>query len=440
MDILVQASQFILSLSLLIVLHELGHFIPAKLFKTRVEKFYLFFDPWFSLVKKKVGGTEYGIGWLPLGGYVKISGMVDESMDKEQMAKDPEPWEFRSKPAWQRLIIMVGGVAVNVIVALAIFFGMLLYWGEEFLPTEEVKYGITADENARQMGLENGDKILAINGSLPERFNQLPIEILLNERGTIDIERDGERMRIEFNEEDVARLIASRGAFIGPRFKYIVGGFTEESPAQTAGLQAGDVITGINDESMPYFDQWLDRLPDYKGETVQVNFERDGIAMRVDVDVPESGRMGVFSANPFEQFETEVKTYGFLEAIPASFVKSKQLLTDYIRQFKLIANPKTGAYKEVGGFIMIANQFDTSWNWERFWSFTAFLSLMLAFLNILPIPALDGGHVVFVLWEMVSGRKPSTKVLENAQVVGFIILLGLIVLANGNDIMRLFGR
>jgi len=440
MDILVQASQFILSLSLLIVLHELGHFIPAKLFKTRVEKFYLFFDPWFSLVKKKVGGTEYGIGWLPLGGYVKISGMVDESMDKEQMAKDPEPWEFRSKPAWQRLIIMVGGVAVNVIVALAIFFGMLLYWGEEFLPTEEVKYGITADENARQMGLENGDKILAINGSLPERFNQLPIEILLNERGTIDIERDGERMRIEFNEEDVARLIASRGAFIGPRLKYIVGGFTEESPAQTAGLQAGDMITGINDESMPYFDQWLDRLPDYKGETVQVNFERDGIAMRVDVDVPESGRMGVFSANPFEQFETEVKTYGFLEAIPASFVKSKQLLTDYIRQFKLIANPKTGAYKEVGGFIMIANQFDTSWNWERFWSFTAFLSLMLAFLNILPIPALDGGHVVFVLWEMVSGRKPSTKVLENAQVVGFIILLGLIVLANGNDIMRLFGR
>lgn len=440
MDIFVQASQFILSLSLLIILHELGHFIPAKLFKTRVEKFYLFFDPWFSLFKKKIGGTEYGVGWLPLGGYVKISGMVDESMDKEQMAKDPEPWEFRSKPAWQRLIIMVGGVAVNVIVALAIFFGMLLYWGEEFLPTEEVKYGITVDENAREMGLENGDKILNINGKLPERFNQLPIEVLLGERGIIEVEREGERVNVSFDEEDISRLIASRGAFIGTRFKYIVGGFTEDSPAKTAGLASGDAIIGLNGESMPFFDQWIERLPDYTGETVQVEFERDGIAMSVDVDIPESGRMGVYSASPFDQFNTEVKTYGFFEAIPASFTKSKQLLTDYIRQFKLIANPKTGAYKEVGGFIMIANQFDTSWNWERFWSFTAFLSLMLAFLNILPIPALDGGHVVFVLWEMATGRKPSTKVLENAQVVGFFILLGLIVLANGNDIVRLFSR
>lgn len=440
MDILVQASQFILSLSLLIILHELGHFLPAKYFNTKVEKFYLFFDPYFSLFKKKIGETEYGIGWLPLGGYVKIAGMVDESMDTEQLKKEPEDWEFRSKPAWQRLIIMIGGVTVNVIVALAIFFGMLLYWGEEYLPSDALPYGITADSSAQAMGLRNGDQILSINGSLPERFNQVPIELLLNERGEVKVLREGKEVILTYSEEDVARFIGSRGNFLGFRFKYFVGQLAEGSPAETAGLQPGDELIALNGEPMEFFDQYLEKIPSFANQTIELTVLRDGVSKNFSLDIQEDGRMGVFPQSPLDQFQTEVKEYGVIEAIPASFGKAKQLLTDYIRQFKLIANPKTGAYKEVGGFIMIANQFDTVWNWERFWSFTAFLSLMLAFLNILPIPALDGGHVVFVLWEMATGRKPSVKVLENAQIVGFFLLLGLIILANGNDILRLLGR
>ncbi|MCC5915998.1 MAG: RIP metalloprotease RseP [Cryomorphaceae bacterium] len=439
MDILVQASQFILSLSLLIVLHELGHFIPAKIFKTRVEKFYLFFDPWFSLVKKKIGDTEYGIGWLPLGGYVKISGMVDESMDTEQLKKEPEEWEFRSKPAWQRLIIMIGGVTVNIIVALAIFFGMLMYWGEEYLPNEEVKYGVSLHEAARGLGLEDGDKILRVNGNEYERFNDIPKEIVLAESGTIEVERNGEILTLEYSDDVIGGLLKIRGAFITPRFKYYVGAFVDGSAAKAAGLEVGDRLLSLNGEPMEYFDQYVNTLPSMGNQTVTVEVERDGRVFSRDMDLPESGLMGVYPQNFIGQFKTEVKTYSFFEAIPASFTKSKTLLTDYIRQFKLITNPKTGAYKEVGGFIMIANQFDTVWNWQRFWSFTAFLSIMLAFLNILPIPALDGGHVVFVLWEMASGKKPSTKVLENAQMVGFFILIGLVILANGNDIMRLLG-
>jgi regulator of sigma E protease len=440
MDILVQVSQFILSLSLLIVLHELGHFLPAKFFKTKVEKFYLFFDPYFSLFKKKIGDTEYGIGWLPLGGYVKIAGMVDESMDTDQLEKEPEDWEFRSKPAWQRLIIMIGGVTVNVIVALVIFFGMLLHWGEEYLPSTALPYGITVDSNSHAMGLRNGDQILSVNGSLPERFNQIPIEILLNERGTVRVLRDGEEIDLEYSENDVARFISSRGNFLSFRFKYFVGQFVEGSAAEMAGILPGDQFVALNGEPLEFFDQYLDVIPTLAGETITVDVIRNGERKVFEVDVPESGRLGVFPQSPVNQFETEVRTYTVAEAIPASFVKAKTLFTDYLRQFKLIANPKTGAYKEVGGFIMIANQFGTVWDWERFWSFTAFLSIMLAFINILPIPALDGGHVVFVLWEMITGRKPSIKVLENAQIVGFILLLGLIILANGNDIIKLLNR
>ncbi len=438
MDILIQASQFILSLSLLIILHEMGHFIPAKIFKTRVEKFYLFFDPWFSLVKKKIGGTEYGVGWLPLGGYVKISGMIDESMDKEQMKKPPQPWEFRSKPAWQRLIIMIGGVTVNVILAIIIYAGMMMYYGEEFLPVENARYGIVADSTAQAIGLQNGDRIIAVDGTEIERFSQIPLEILLGDGGRITLERNGEIREVNITEKDKRDLIKSQSTLVGLRIPYVVGGFTDTSAAQQAGLTEGDSIVGINGNTMIYFDQYLEAIPEYAGENMTLNIYRDGTPMELEMQVPESGKIGVFALPPSEFIEFETKTYSFLEAFPAGIKKAGSVLGDYIRQFRLIFNPETEAYKEVGGFLMIADQFDTEWNWERFWAFTAFLSIMLAFLNILPIPALDGGHVVFVLGEMITGRKPNEKVLEYAQIVGFVILLALILLANGNDVMRLF--
>jgi regulator of sigma E protease len=439
MDIFIQASQFILSLSLLIVLHEFGHFIPAKLFNTKVEKFYLFFDPYFSLFKKKIGDTEYGIGWLPLGGYVKIAGMVDESMDKEQLAQEPQPWEFRTKPAWQRLIIMVGGVTVNVILAIVIYTGMMMYYGEEYLPVENIKNGLAIEEDAKALGLQTGDLVVAVDGEKVERFSEIPKEILLSEN-TITVMRDGSPVDLPVNDAAKKELIAKQSRMVGLRFPYLVGGFTDTSAAKEAGLQAGDSIVSLNDTNYTFFDQYIEKIPQYAGQTLTLGLYRAGSYQELPVQVPESGKIGVY-ADPsvaLSYYETETKKYGLLAAIPAGFQKSKTVLTDYIRQFKLIFNTETEAYKQVGGFITIGKQFDTQWNWQRFWGFTAFLSIMLAFLNILPIPALDGGHVVFVLWEMITGRKPAEKVLEYAQLVGFIILLALIVLANGNDILGLF--
>ncbi len=438
MDIFIQASQFILSLSLLIILHEMGHFVPAKLFKTRVEKFYLFFDPWFSLVKKKIGGTEYGIGWLPLGGYVKIAGMVDESMDKEQMKQEPKPWEFRSKPAWQRLIIMVGGVTVNVILAIIIYTGMMMYYGEEVLPNENLKWGVAVDSTGEQLGLMDGDQIVAIDGKKIETFRDISLELLLGEAGEIEVKRDGQLVDINISDEQKGQIIKAKRELITPRFPYVAGGFREGSAAEAAGMQVGDSLVGLNGEPLYFFDQYAARIPEYKGQTVNINVVRDGEPMALEVNVPQEGIIGLQPYSPTKYLQIDSRRYNFAEAIPAGFRQSKKVLTDYIRQFRLIFNPETGAYKELGGFIMIANQFDPVWNWQKFWGFTAFLSIMLAFLNILPIPALDGGHVVFVLWEMISGRKPSEKVLEYAQIVGFVILLGLILVANGNDVIKLF--
>lgn len=438
MDIFIQASQFILSLSLLIILHEMGHFIPAKIFKTRVEKFYLFFDPWFSLVKKKIGGTEYGIGWLPLGGYVKIAGMVDESMDKEQMKQEPKPWEFRSKPAWQRLIIMIGGVTVNVILAIIIYSGMMMYYGEEILPNQNLTWGVAVDSTGESLGLRDGDKIVSIDGVEIETFRDISLELLLGEAGQITVNRDGQMVDISVSDEQKGRVIATKTELVSPRFPYVAGGFMEGSAAEKSGLQVGDSLVGLNGEPLFFFDQYAARIPQYKNQTVTLTVMRDGIPKDIQVEVPEKGVIGLQPYSPTKYLKIDSRTYGFFEAIPAGLRQSHKVLTDYIRQFRLIFNPDTGAYKELGGFIMIANQFDPVWNWQKFWGFTAFLSIMLAFLNILPIPALDGGHVVFVLWEMITGRKPSEKVLEYAQIVGFVILLGLIIVANGNDIIKLF--
>jgi regulator of sigma E protease len=436
MDILVKAAQFFLSLSILIVLHELGHFIPAKIFKTRVEKFYLFFDPWFSLFKKKIKGTEYGIGWLPLGGYVKIAGMIDESMDTEQMKQPPQPWEFRSKPAWQRLIIMIGGVTVNVILAIVIYAGTLAYWGEEYLPTENVKFGISVNEVGRQVGFQNGDKIVSVDGQTISNFAKVPLEIILGAE-RVQVMRNGSLETIIITDEDIKNIITAPG-FMSPRIPYIVGQFAENSAAEAAGLLLDDQVVAFNGKKLMYFDEYVDSIPEYAGKTIALTVLRGGMPVNVNIDVPESGRIGVYPGQDPNWFKTETRTYSIAEAIPGGWRKSKETLSNYIRQFKIIFNPDTEAYKSVGGFITIGSQFPSTWDWMFFWNFTAFLSIMLAFLNILPIPALDGGHVVFVLWEMLTGKKPPEKVLEYAQMVGFIILLGLLFFANGQDILRLF--
>ena len=436
-EILIKAAQFFLSLSILIVLHELGHFIPAKIFKTRVEKFYLFFDPYFSLFKKKIGGTEYGIGWLPLGGYVKIAGMIDESMDKDQMSKPPEPWEFRSKPAWQRLIIMIGGVTVNLILAVVIYAAMLYTWGEQYVPMESInKNGVVVDSIGYELGMKTGDKIIRIGGKEIKMLKQVPMEIILSDN--IEIERDGSIIDLKINANKKEDLI-KHANFISPRIPYYIKDFMSDSEGEKAGLKVGDKLTSLNGKKMEFFDEYKTAIPSAKGDTVTLGVLRGNENILVNVFVPEEGLIGVALDGDLSKFY-DVKTleYGFIESIPLGGVKAYDMLANYIRQFKLIFNPDTGAYKSVGGFLSIGKQFSPTWDWQRFWGFTAFLSIMLAFINILPIPALDGGHVVFVLWEMVSGKQPSEKVLEYAQIAGFVILMTLVVLANGNDIIKTF--
>ena len=366
-SILIKAAQFILSLSILIVLHEFGHFLPAKLFKTKVEKFYLFFNPWFSLFKKKIGETEYGIGWLPLGGYVKIAGMVDESMDTDFKNSEPKPYEFRSKPAWQRLIIMIGGVTVNVIVAIIIYAGILAYYGEEYLPTKNAEYGIVTDALMQDLGFQNGDQIVAVNGTPVENFLQIPMEIILQQGGEVQVNRAGQRVVIEVPETAIKTMIANP-SFIEPRTPYIVNGFHESSLADEAGLQMGDKLVGLNDKSIQFFDEFRSEVPKYAGQEVALAYERDGRVDTAVVPVAENGTIGVIRVTNLSQiFTLESKTYGMLEAIPAGVQKTYNSLANYLRQFKLIANPETGAYKSVGGFLTIGSQFPDTWDWQFFW-------------------------------------------------------------------------
>lgn len=438
MEILIQASQFLLSLSILIILHEFGHFLPAKLFGMRVEKFYLFFDWPYSLLKKKFGGTEYGIGMIPLGGYVKISGMIDESMDKEQMKKEPEEWEFRAKPAWQRLIVMVGGVTVNVVLAALIYWLSLFAYGETYLPTENVKYGIMCDSLALEMGLQNGDKILSLDGNYVENFNKIPVEIILNEVQTIQVERNGEKVDVQVPQELMSELMQAPG-FISVRIPFIVDRFTPGSVAKEAGFQKGDRIIGLNDSSLVYFDAFKSALQEHKGKEVNVNLERGGEPATVSVSVPESGLLGVYpKGNLGEFFELKEINYGFFESFPVGMKKAGSTLVSYVKQLKLLFSPKNKGYESLGGFLTIGSIFNTSWDWQHFWNITAFLSIILAVMNILPIPALDGGHVMFLLYEMVTGKPPHDKVLEVGQYIGMILLLTLLLFANGNDIYKFF--
>tara|TARA_B110000444_G_scaffold153219_1_gene143406 strand:+ start:864 stop:2192 length:1329 start_codon:yes stop_codon:yes gene_type:complete len=439
-ETLIKAAQFFLSLSFLIILHELGHFIPAKLFKTRVEKFYLFFDPYFSLFKKKIGGTEYGIGWLPLGGYVKISGMIDESMDKEHLSAEPQPWEFRSKPAWQRLIIMLGGVTVNLLLAMGIYAMILFTWGDEYLKTENASYGIECSAFAKELGFKNGDKILTVDGVYYESFMDLPQAILISGATKVSIERNGEVLTLQLPKDIVSRLIDKKteGPFIGIAWPYIAQKFEPGSMAEAAGVIAGDQLIALNGEEALYFSDYINRMPDLVGQEINLTVLRNRDTLSFDFTLNETGRMGIYYVPPTELISYDQRTYGFFESFPAGTNLAINKLDAYVQQFKLILNPETGAWKGLGGFITMGKQFKPQWDWQHFWNFTAFLSIILAFMNILPIPALDGGHVMFLLGEIITGRKPSDKLLEYAQVFGFVVLMSLLILANGNDIIRLF--
>ena len=445
MEILIKALQLILSLSILVVLHELGHFLPAKFFKTKVEKFYLFFDPWFSLVKKKVGDTEYGIGWLPLGGYVKISGMIDESMDKEQMKKPAEPWEFRAKPAWQRLIIMVGGVVVNLLLGVFIYSMTLYTYGDKYLANNDLKDGIwCVDKLSGDLGFLSGDKILSVDDENIERFSSILEKMLGAKQVTLD--RQGEIITIDIPDNFIERLIENEKSMLFyPRIPAIASSFIENSNAQQAGLKIKDQIIYINDIEIKYNDEMAGVLSSYRDSVVNITVLREGEEISLTTKVSTDGTIGYYPAllslNQLEDYgicKMTSASYSFFGSFPAGLDKAVNKLGSYIDQFKLILNPDSGAYKGVGGFGAIGSLFPAQWDWERFWNLTAFLSLMLAFLNILPIPALDGGHVVFLLYEIVVGKPAPEKFMESAQVVGMLILLALVVYANGNDIMKLF--
>jgi regulator of sigma E protease len=443
MTILIKILQFVMSLSILVIIHELGHFVLAKLFKTRVEKFYLFFDPWFSLFKYKKGDTEYGIGWLPLGGYVKISGMIDESMDKEQMKLPPQPYEFRSKTSWQRLLIMTGGVIFNFISAMLIYILVLFVWGETYLPTANVKYGIVTDSVGYAIGLRNGDKILTVDNMKVESFGHIAQDILLNNRKTIQVERDGQVLNIEIPKEYIPKMLKGKGLIdlripFGP---YMIASFAKESPAKSAGVLPGDDLKGLDNKRFKYFDEFQKYLFENKGHQVVLNLLRKGDSLNISVTPNSSGMLGIGrTGSPVQIFDFKTLKYGFLQSVPAGIDKGFRTIADYLKQFRLIFSKHTKAYESLGGFITIGSIFPGEWDWQAFWNLTAFLSIILAIMNILPIPALDGGHVMFLLFEVVTGRKPSDKFLEYAQMAGMILLLALLIFANGNDILRLLRK
>ena len=443
MEIVIKLSQFLLSLSLLIILHELGHFIPAKLFKTRVEKFYLFFDIKYSLFKKKIGETEYGIGWLPLGGYVKISGMIDESMDKDQMALPPQPWEFRSKPAWQRLIIMLGGVTVNFILAFIIYIGMTFAYGDLYINNSDVKDGVwVSNPVVEKIGIQTGDKIIAVDGQKIERFHEINEKILMGKEVTI--ERNGVQQTIALPINFIDKLMSGgKISIVELRVPFVVTATDELSPNKNT-VQPKDIITSFNGTPIKYADELFALIKNAKNKTVPAIVKRNDKEIALSLVVNDSSKMGIGYAGrlPYDNlkklgiYPVSEQEYGFFESFPIGIEKGKNQLLGYGKQLKMIFNPNTGAYKGVGGFAAIYNIFPDTWSWEIFWTITALLSIMLGVMNLLPIPALDGGHVMFLLYEIISGRKPSDKFMENAQMVGFVLLISLLVFANGNDIYK----
>ncbi len=435
MVFLIKAAQLILSLSILVILHEFGHFFFARLFNTRVEKFYLFFNPGFSLFKYKKGDTEYGIGWLPLGGYVKIAGMIDESMDREQMSQPAQPWEFRAKPAWQRLLIMTGGVLVNFITALLIFWMMLFQWGETYIPVEGATYGFSYDAIGHELGLQDGDKVLMVDTFKVETVNDIARLILLEDVDHMVVQRNDSVFELPLPHDLSRRFLAEEiRTFAQYRVPFVVDSILPGNPAAEAGLQKGDSLVGIGDVHAPFFHDFVAELLKHTGETVPVSFYRDGTLMTLPVNVNKSGKIGIGNKDVSNFLEIRRVKYGLLEAFPAGVKMGFNILINYVKQLKLVFTRE--GVRQIGGFGAIGNLFPASWSWASFWYTTAFLSLILAFMNILPIPALDGGHVLFLAYEIVTGRKPSDRFLEYAQIVGMVLLFSLLLYANGNDVFK----
>ncbi|MDR1199373.1 MAG: RIP metalloprotease RseP [Prevotellaceae bacterium] len=487
MDILIKILQLILSLSILVIVHEFGHFFFARLFKMRVDKFYLFANPYISIVRfKKINGklrakwfsrndknirnkldeqgvqildrkgrpeielvplaelpdnnwhkypetTEWGIGWLPIGGYCKISGMIDESMDVAQMKQAAQPWEFRSKPAWQRLLVMIGGVLFNVILAILIYWGMLFTWGESYLANRDVKNGVGCSPLAHEIGFRNGDKIMSLDGDTVENFGDIQIKIIRDRIKNVVVERNGEKATVQIADTCISAILKDR-EFLNPRMKSVISLVQEESMAKKYGIRVNDRIIAVNSQSTEYYDELASSLSKNKSTTVDVKVIRSGDTLIIPVEVSEFGQIGIGISD--SSLKPTYVSYGFFEALPAGISKGINGIKDYVKDLGLIFSPKTKAYESVGSFIAIGNIFPSLWIWEKFWKLTALLSIMLAVINILPIPALDGGHAVFAIYEIIFRRKPSDRFLERAQMVGLLIILGLMLFALSNDIVN----
>lgn len=490
---LIRAAQLILSLAILVLLHEFGHFAFARLFKVRVDKFYMFFNPKFSLMRaKKINGkwhvkffapnvepnerikldssgnqvmqedgktpvmepvpltdmamddwrrypesTEWGIGWLPLGGYCKIAGMIDESMDKTAMAQPPKPWEYRSRPTWQRLPIIIGGVLVNFLLALAIYSAVLFTWGKEYIPLENAKYGLSFSQQMIDAGFQDGDHIISVDGVKITQIGDAIEKILVNKANTVTVERNGQQTDLEIPDDLTQKVLAAaKPGIIEMRFPFVVNEIVKGSGADKANLQSGDSIIGINGKPLAFFQDISQELALLKGETTPVSFVRNDETMETNLEVSEDGKMGVYPKSPLSFLQTKKETYTLLGSIPAGIKMGVETLGSYVKQFKLVFT-KEGA-KSLGGFGAIGQLFPPKWNWQTFWIMTAFLSVILAFMNFLPIPGLDGGYVLFLFYEMITGRKPSEKFLEYAVTFGMLLLIGLVLFANGNDIFKAF--
>ena len=440
MEIVIKVLQFFMSLSLLVAIHEFGHFIMARIFKIRVEKFYIFFDPWFSLFKWKRGETEYGVGWLPLGGYVKIAGMIDESMDLEQMQAPVQPYEFRAKPAWQRFMVMIAGVVMNILLAMMIYTGIRYAYGESYMANEDVKWGYVFNESAERMGFRDGDKFVSVDGEAIDDVNEVRSKLLLTKEDRhVVVDRAGEQVAFTIPFEQMLEMRRNREYedLYALRLPFFIDSLASASAIDT-GLQVGDQVVALNGEEAIGVQEITDKLQQHKSDTVTLTVLRSGVANELVVPINEEGKMGVIFKG--DVFQPRTRTFTFFEAIPAGVGLAFDTVADYWQQLKLIFQPKTKMYEELGGFIAIGNIFPSEWDWLRFWTMTAFLSVILAVMNILPIPGLDGGHALFTLWEMITGRKPSDKFLEVMQYIGFAILFALLIYANGNDIYRLFTK
>ena len=436
----VKTAQFILSFSILVVLHELGHFIPARLFGARVEKFYLFFNPGFSLWKKKIGDTEYGLGWIPFGGYVKISGMIDESMDKEQMNKAPESFELRSKPAYQRLIVMLGGVIVNVILAIVIFIGIAWFWGDDFLPAKNLSYGIHPTEISKKMGLQDGDIIVALDQKELKDFFELESKIVLEDPKTIQVKRGDSVLSLSIPTTIAAELANANNStgFVVPMFPVIVDSIGKAAVVVEGSFQKNDTLLSINGESVKYQHEFIEVKKKYSDSLVTVIAKRGMDTVKIRTLINNKAQLGLFVKLPMQLFKTVHQAYSFAEAIPTGIQRCFTTLDNYVTGIKQIFTGKVNPNDSLGSLISIGNTFPSQWDWERFWTLTAVFSIVLGFMNVLPIPALDGGHALFILFEMITGRKPSDKFMEYAQIAGMVLMFGLMLYALGLDFWRLF--